>query len=176
MIGVDLTAVKACCAAAYGNDAAALLLGESYHPGGLTLTRRLAGLLDMQAGWRVVDVACGPGTTARLLAAEYAVSVDGVDLNPTQVDVPGARVHRGDAERIPLPDASFDVVVCECAFCTFPDKNRAVAEAARLLRPGGRFGLTDVTVAGPLPGELRGLAAWVACIAVARPLEECRVA
>jgi arsenite methyltransferase len=63
-------------------------------------------------------------------------------------------------------------VVCECAFCTFPNKNRAVAEVARLLRLGGRFGPTDVTVAGPLPGELRGLAASVACIADGRPLEE----
>jgi hypothetical protein len=63
-------------------------------------------------------------------------------------------------------------VVCECGFCTFPDKNRAADEFTRLLRPGGRLGLTDVTVAGPLPSELHGLAAWVACIVDARGLEE----
>lgn len=172
MTGVDPSAVKACCAAAYGNDAVALLLGESYHPGGLALTRRMADLLGVQAGWRVVDVACGPGSTAQLLAAEYGADVDGVDLNPSTVGVPRVRVHRGDAERIPLPDDGFDAVICECAFCTFPDKNRAAAEFARLLRPGGRLGLTDVTVVGALPGELTGLTAWVACIADARPLEE----
>lgn len=172
MTGVDPTAVKACCAATYGNDAAALLLGESYHPGGLGLTRRLADLVGVQPGWRVVDVACGRGTTARLLAADYGATVDAVDLNPSALDFPGVRVHAGDAERIPLPDGRFDAVVCECAFCTFPDKNRAAAEFARLLRPGGRLGLTDVTVAEPLPAELRGLAAWVACIADARPLDE----
>jgi ubiquinone/menaquinone biosynthesis C-methylase UbiE len=172
MTAFDPNAVKACCAAAYGKDAVALLLGDSYHPGGLTLTRRLADLLDIQAGCRVVDVACGPGTTARLLAAEYGAEVDGVDLNPSAVDVPGVRIHRGDAERIPLPNAVFDVVVCECAFCTFPDKSRAAAEFARLLRPGGRVGITDVTVAGELPDELHDLAAWVACIADARSLKE----
>jgi len=175
--------VKACCAAAYSREAVALLLGESYHPGGLTLTRRLASALDLRRGWRVVDVASGPGTTARLLAAEYAVTVDGVELGePTierarsatdQAGLSGSvRFHRGDAERLPLPDATADAVVCECAFCTFPDKATAAAEFARVLRPGGRAGITDVTVEDGLPEELRDLAAWVACIADARPVAQ----
>jgi SAM-dependent methyltransferase len=63
----------------------------------------------------------------------------------------------------------FDAVICECAFCTFPDKPAAAREFARLLPPGGRLGLTDVTVEGPLPEELRGLTARVAWIADARP-------
>ncbi|MFD0802959.1 methyltransferase type 11, partial [Streptomonospora algeriensis] len=58
---------KSCCAAAYGTDAAALLLGEAYHPGGLALTRDLAAGLALRAGDRVLDAACGPGATARLL-------------------------------------------------------------------------------------------------------------
>lgn len=58
--------------------------------------------------------------------------------------------------------------MCECAFCTFPDKLTAAAEFARVLRPGGRLGLTDV-VADPdrLPAALTSLVAWVACIAAA---------
>jgi ubiquinone/menaquinone biosynthesis C-methylase UbiE len=167
---VDAATVRACCAAAYGHDAVALLLGESYHPGGLALTRRIADQIGLRPGHRVADVACGPGTTARLLAAEYQARVDGVDLNPSTVDAPGIRFHTGDAEQIPLPGMRFDAVVCECAFCTFSDKPAAAREFARLLRPGGRLGLTDVTVEGSLPGELRGLTAWVACIADARPL------
>jgi SAM-dependent methyltransferase len=175
--------VKACCAAAYSRDAVALVLGESYHPGGLALTRRLAGALGLRPGSRVVDVASGPGATARLLAAEYAVTVDGVELGEPAVerarsaaDAAGlsgrVRFHRGDAERLPLPDAIADAVVCECAFCTFPDKATAAAEFARVLRPGGRAGITDVTVEDGLPGELRTLAAWVACIAGARPVAQ----
>ena len=170
--------VKACCAAAYGQDAVALVLGESYHPGGLALTRRLADALGLRPGLRVVDVASGPGTTARLLAGEYGVTVDGVDLGETTVSRaaaettgPAVRFHVGDAERLPLPDGIADAVVCECAFCTFPDKATAAAEFARVLRPGGRVGITDVVVAEQgLPPELTTLTAWVACIADARPL------
>jgi hypothetical protein len=176
--------IKACCAASYGNDAVALVLGESYHPGGLALTRRLADRLRLCAGQQVADIASGPGATARLLAAEFDVSVDGVDLGQSTVEYSRAataeaglgtkvRFHLGDAEGIPLLKSTFDAVVCECAFCTFPDKATAAAEFARILRPGGRVGITDVTLAeAGLPEELRTVAAWVACIADARPLAE----
>ena len=80
--------------------------------------------------------------------------------------------HRGDAEQLPFPAASFDAVVCECAFCIFPGKPAAASEIARVLRPGGRVGITDVTIAlGGLPGDLAGLAGWVACLADARPAD-----
>lgn len=172
--------VKACCATAYSSELVALLLGEAYHPGGLALTRRLADRLTLRPWQAVLDVASGPGTTARLLATEYGVRATGIDLSPANVDraaaaaaadLPGVRFQVGDAERLPLPDASVDAVVCECAFCTFPDKPTAAAELARVLRPGGRVGLTDVTAEpGWLPAELTSLAAWVDCIADARPL------
>jgi hypothetical protein len=174
--------IKSCCAAAYSQDAVALVLSECYHPGGLALTRRLCGFLGLSPGARVVDVAAGPGATARLLAGEYRVEVDGVDLSNASVERACAaaadaglsartRFHLGDAEHPPLPDAAFDALVCECAFCTFPDKRRAAEEFARLLRPGARVGITDVTIAETgLPEELTTLAAWVACIADARSL------
>jgi arsenite methyltransferase len=165
-----LATIKACCAAAYGSDAVAVLLGETHRPGGLALTRRLARRLGLRPGDRVADIASGTGATARLLAGDYGVRVDAVDLRPSTVDCPGVHVHVGDAEQIPLPDSAFDAVVCECAFCTFPDKPAAAAELARLLRPGGQLGLTDVTVTHHgLPAELTGPQAWVACIADARP-------
>ena len=129
--------------------------------------------LELRPGDRVADIAAGPGTTARLLAAEYGVSVDAVDLRPSPVADALVNVHVGDAEQIPLPDKALDAVICECAFCTFPDKPAAAAQFARLLRPGGQVGITDVTVsARGLPRELTGLQAWVACIADARPLHD----
>jgi arsenite methyltransferase len=176
--------VKACCANTYQRDAVALILGESYHPGGLQLTRRLAEAMGLRPGQRVLDVASGPGATAFLLAREYGVSVEGVDLGEESVARANAqaaelglgeavRFHVGDAERLPLENASVDALVCECALCTFPDKEAAVAEMARVLRPGGRVGITDVALdSSRLHAELKTLAGWVACLADARPLEE----
>jgi hypothetical protein len=175
---------KACCAAAYGSDVVTLLLGDSYHPGGLALTRRLADQLGLRHGDRVLDVASGRGTTALLLTGEYDADVTGVDLSPANIahasdaarlaglaDLNRFRV--GDAEQLPVDSADFDAVVCECAFCTFPDKATAAAELARVLRPGGRLGITDVTVDPTrLPPELSSLSAWIACVAAARPLRD----
>ena len=175
--------VKACCAGAYSSDVAALLLGDSYHPGGTALTRRLAGALALSPGDRVLDVASGRGTTALLLSAGYQVRADGVDYSPASVAsareaaaVAGlgdrAVFTAGDAEQLPYPDGAFDAVICECALCTFPGPEQAAAEFARVLRPGGLVGIADV-ISDPerLPAELTGLAGRIACIAGARPLD-----
>jgi arsenite methyltransferase len=183
-VAADAEDVKVCCAAAYQHDAVALILGESYHPGGLDLTRRVARAIELRPGERVLDLASGPGTTALLFASEFGVEVDGIDLGDLTVAKANAtaaseglgervRFHLGDAERIPLPDASVDAVVCECAFCTFPDKKTAAAEMARVLKPGGRVGITDVALdPARLGAELQTLAGWVACLADARPVAE----
>lgn len=182
--GSDAGAVKACCTQAYSSDLVALLLGDSHHPGGLDLTRRLANALALVPGQHVLDVASGRGSTALLLAREYHLDVDGVDLADSNVALAGGaadaagvadrvRFHAADAERLPFVDAAFDAAVCECAFCTFPDKSTAARELARVLRPGGRLGLTDVTAdRAALPVELTTLGAWVACVADARPVDE----
>jgi hypothetical protein len=182
----DPATVKACCATAYGLDLVGLFLGESYHPGGIPLTRRLADAIDLRPGERVLDVAAGIGTTALVLAAERDVDVTGIDLGAGQVArarrraaAAGldrrARFEVGDAERLPVDDAGFDATVCECAFCTFPDKQSAAAELARALRPGGRVGITDVWLdPARLEPELQGLAGRVACLADARPIDEVR--
>jgi SAM-dependent methyltransferase len=181
---VDASTIKSCCAAAYGVDLVAMFLGESYHPGGIDLTRQLADVLCLRPSERVIDVASGIGTTASLLAAEYDVEVLGVDLGPAQVATARARASSrgldtrvcfevGDAEQLPVSDASFDVAVCECALCTFPDKATAARELARVVRPRGRIGITDVWLqAERLDPDLAGLAGRVACLADARPIHE----
>ncbi len=180
----DPEAIKACCATAYGFDLVALVLGDSYHPGGPALTRRLADTLGLQPGEQVLDVASGIGTTALMLAADPGVEVVGVDLGEHQIARARARAidaglsararfEIGDAERLPVDDATFDAIVCECAFCTFPDKDTAAAELARALRSGGRLGITDVWLdPSRLDPDLRGLAGRVACLADARPIDE----
>jgi len=179
-----VTDVKACCAAAYDSDVVELVLGTSYHPGGLALTRRLAQLAELRPGQRLLDVACGQGTSALLLAREHGLIVDGVDLGEESLQraraaaeqaglTDRARFSTGDAERLPFDDSTFDAVLSECAFCTLPDKPPAAAAFGRVLRPGGRVAISDVTVAaGALPQNLRDLAGWIACLADARPLEE----
>ncbi|KZM74663.1 class I SAM-dependent methyltransferase [Nocardia terpenica] len=182
MTGPDPADIKTCCVQAYERDAVALLLGDSYHPGGARLTRRLADRLALRPGQRVLDIACGPGATAVLLAAEYGVEVEGIDLAApilaraeAAVEAAGltgrVRFQHADSEATPFAAGVFDAVVCECALCLFPDKPRAASEFARVLRPGGRLGITDVTVADSgLPAELTDLAAHIACIADARPV------
>ena len=173
--------VKSCCADLYGSDWARLLLGDSFHPGGTRLTDRLAELLDIGSGTRVLDVAAGRGTSAIHLAARHGCVVVGVDLSAANVAAAteGAwsagvgdlvTFQQGDAESLDVPEGSFDAVICECAFCTFPDKPAAARAIARALRAGGRVGMSDRTRNGALPSELEGLLAWVACIADAQPV------
>jgi arsenite methyltransferase len=175
--------LKTCCATLYASDWAQLLLGDSFHPGGLALTERLGTLLGLVSGQRVLDVAAGRGTSAIFLAQRFGCAVVGVEYGGTAVAEANAlaaeagladrvRFEQGDAEQIPFAAGAFDAVICECAFCTFPDKRAAAAEFARVLRRGGRVVLSDLTRTGALPAELEGLLAWITCIADARPLDE----
>ena len=179
----DASELKTCCAAAYQSDWARLLLGDSFHPGGLALTERLGGLLGLGPGQRVLDVAAGQGASAIFLAQRFGCAVVGVDYggdSMRKATEAAARAgmadlvsfEQGDAERLSFADGVFDALICECAFCTFPDKRAAASEFRRVLRPGGQVGLSDLTRAGAVPPDLQGLLAWIACIAAAQPLDE----
>lgn len=179
----DPVEVKVCCAATYGSDAMAVLLGDSYHPGGVALTTRLLDAVSVTRGHTLLDVASGRGTSTLLAATTYGAAATGIDLSEENVTAATRRAREtdidprpdfrlGDAESLPVSDNSFDVVICECALCTFPDKSAAVHQIARVLRPGGRVGITDITADQErLPNQLRGLAATIACVADARPAE-----
>jgi arsenite methyltransferase len=171
---------KGCCARLYESDAVRWLLDEQLHPGGERLTRRLAQLAGVGRGQRVLDVACGSGVSALLLVRELHCVAVGVDLGARAIEqatqaARAAGLERrasfllGDAEKLPVADEGFDVVLSECALCTFPDKQRAVAEMARVVRRGGMIAIADVTAdLDALPSPLRSAAARVACVADAR--------
>ena len=175
--------VKQCCAAFYGSDLARTLLGDSFHPGGTSLTFRLGTLLQLNRDSVVLDVASGRGTSAFHLAKSFGSRVVGVDLSEENVRMSTEEAARldlseqvrfqlGDAERLPFDADMFDAIICECAFCTFPSKPIAAAEFLRVLKPGGRVGLSDLTRAKePLP-ELEGLLSWIACIGDALPVDQ----
>jgi len=173
--------VKECCARLYESDFAKMLLGDCFHPGGVKLTERLGTLLGLTPQSRVLDIASGKGTSALFLAERFGCEIVGIDYSAQNVEQASAAaaakgMHRvsfqiGDAERLPVADSSFDAIICECAFCTFPDKPTAANEFSRVLRSGGGIGLSDLTRGSVLPKELDGLLAWIACIGDAQPVD-----
>ena len=176
--------IKACCAAVYSSEAVHWLLGDALHPGGHELTEHLAGALDVRPGNLVLDVGSGLGTSALTLARATGCAVVGVDLSAANVErargraaeaglAAQVRFLQGDAESLPLDDASVDGVVSECSLCLVPDKPAAAREIARVLRSGARVAISDVTAQPTrLPPPLRTLSAWTACLADARPPAE----
>ncbi|HEY1351297.1 MAG TPA: methyltransferase domain-containing protein [Ktedonobacteraceae bacterium] len=175
--------IKACCATAYQSEAARLLLGDAFHPGASRLTEHLGALLALGPGQRVLDVASGQGSSALVLARRFGCQVLGIEygaeavLRASEEAAAAGYAHlvtfqQGDAECLPISDGAFDALICECAFCTFPNKAAAAAEFERVLKPGGRLGLSDLTRTGTLPEALRGLLAWIACLADAQPLHD----
>ncbi len=122
---------------------------------------------------RVLELAAGTGiATARIVRALPEAAVTATDLNPPMVEwarerVPGATWQQADAQQLPFPDESFDVVVCQFGAMFFPDKPAAFAEAARVLRPGGTlmFSVWDVVTASPFP------TAMVQSLAVVLPVD-----
>ena len=182
MTGSAAEEVKSCCARLYETDLVRTLLGESFHPGGLRLTTRIGQLLGLSPSSRLLDVASGKGDSALHLAETFGCEVVGIDYSSANVSYANkAALERGisgrvtfqqaDAERLPFADGTFDGVLCECAYCTFPDKRGAASEFHRVLGPNGRVGMSDIVRAELIPPDLDTLLAWVACIADAQPAE-----
>ena len=122
---------------------ALLSLGQDAH------WRRVTALAARPAGTRALDVAAGPGNVAAELVARGAHEVVALDLSLNMLAEGASRGHEhirwvcGDAQRLPLPDASFDVVTISFGLRNVPDPGRALAEFARVLRPGGRVVLCE---------------------------------
>jgi arsenite methyltransferase len=91
--------------------------------------------------------------------------------NQAEAGIQNVEFLKGEIESIPLPDASVDVIISNCVINLSGDKRRVLAEAFRVLKPGGRFAVSDVVVRGEVPASVRqSMELWVGCIAGA--LEE----
>ncbi len=174
---------KHCCAILYEMPLTTLLLGNSFHPGGNQLTRQLAEQAFVGPGSQVLDIACGQGNSARLLADEFGATITGVDYSASLLDTAqqltqaAGLTHRVkflqvDVQHLPCSDQQFDVVFCECALCTFADAPQVLAEIFRVLKPGGRLALSDVTINAPIPGNLQSVLGQALCIAGAHSNNE----
>lgn len=156
--------LKACCADLWAHPGIRLLSGDTLRPGGLDLTRRALDRLALPPATRVLDVGCGPGATLDEMARRGLRPV-GVDYSPALAAEAASHAPApvGDAEGLPFRDGAFGAVFVECVLSAVPDKGRAVAEAARVLSPGGAVVLSDVILSGPLPEPLDSLLGWIAC-------------
>lgn len=134
------------------------------HYGGVAATDELARGAQIRRGTRVADFCAGLGGTVRYLAYKYGANVTGIELTPARVL--GAQeltkrvglqevacVLEGNVLETPLADASMDAVVSQEAFCHVPNLKRAMSEAFRILRRGGRLAFTDWVANQPLDAD-----------------------
>jgi SAM-dependent methyltransferase len=140
-------------------------------------------LAELHAGETVLDLGSGGGIDVLLSARRVGPTgkVYGLDMtdemlalareNQRKSGVENVEFLKGEIENIPLPDASVDVIISNCVINLSGDKARVLAEAFRVLKPGGRFAVSDVVVRGEIPQEVRrSMELWVGCVAGA--LEE----
>lgn len=102
--------------------------------------------VDAQPGGRLLDACCGPGYGAGTAAARGVKAV-GIDIAPAMIDearrrFPDAEFRVGDAEALDFPDACFDAAICAFGLLHLPDSESAIAEAFRVLKPGGLYSFT----------------------------------
>lgn len=140
-------------------------------------------LAELEEGEVVLDLGSGGGIDVLLSARRVAPTGKAYGLDMTDEMLELARKNaqeagatnveflKGDIERIPLPDESVDVIISNCVINLAADKEKVIREAFRVLKPGGRFAVSDVVVRGDVPSEVRrSMELWVGCVAGA--LEE----
>ena len=135
-------------------------------------------LAELRASEIVLDLGSGGGIDVLLSAKRVGPTgkAYGLDMtdemlalareNQRKAGVLNAEFLKGEIEHIPLPDASIDVIISNCVINLSADKDRVFAEAFRVLKPGGRFAVSDVVVRGDVPVEIRrSIELWVGCVA-----------
>ncbi|MEO7997350.1 MAG: arsenite methyltransferase [Gemmatimonadaceae bacterium] len=140
-------------------------------------------LAELKAGDVVLDLGSGGGIDVLLSARRVGTTgkAYGLDMtddmltlarrNAEEAGVTNVEFLKGQIEHIPLPDASVDVIISNCVINLSGDKQQVLSEAFRVLKPGGRFAVSDVVVKGEVPVAVRrSMELWVGCVAGA--LEE----
>lgn len=142
-------------------------------------------LAELHEGETVLDLGSGGGIDVLLSARRvgptgHAYGVDMLDemlqlaeRNKAQAGVENVTFLKGSIENVPLPDNSVDVIISNCVINLAVEKGPVLQEAFRVLKPGGRFAISDVVTQGPLPAALKkNMEMWVGCVAGALDQEE----
>ncbi len=142
-------------------------------------------LAELHAGETVLDLGSGGGIDVLLSAKRVGPTghVFGLDMtdemlalaeeNKRKSGLPNVHFLKGEIEAIPLPANSVDVIISNCVINLSADKDRVLKEAFRVLKPGGRFAVSDVIVRGQMPASIRrSMELWVGCVAGALSDEE----
>ena len=145
-------------------------------------------LAELRAGETVPDLGSGGGIDVLLSARRVGPSgkAYGLDMtddmlalareNQRKAGAENVKFLKGEIEHIPLPDNSVDVIISNCVINLSADKERVLREAFRVLKPGGRFAVSDVVTRGAIPAQLRrDMLLWVGCIAGALDENEYRM-
>jgi SAM-dependent methyltransferase len=135
-------------------------------------------LAELKPGDTVLDLGSGGGIDVLLSARRVGPSgkAYGLDMtdemlalaeeNKRESGLPNVEFLKGEIENIPLPDSSVDVIISNCVINLSGDKSRVLKEAFRVLKPGGRFAVSDVVVRGEVPPEIRkNMELWIGCVA-----------
>lgn len=144
-------------------------------------------LAKLQPGEVVLDLGSGGGIDVILSAKRVGPTgkAYGLDMtdemlalaheNQKKAGVENVEFLKGEIENVPLPDNTVDVIISNCVINLSGDKDRVLAEAFRVLKPGGRFAVSDVVVRGEVPADIRkSIELWVGCIAGALKESEYR--
>jgi SAM-dependent methyltransferase len=135
-------------------------------------------MIDLQPGQTVLDLGSGGGIDVLLSAKRVGPTgkVYGLDMtddmlalareNQRKAGATNVEFLKGSIESVPLPDNTVDVIISNCVINLSADKDAVLREACRVLKPGGRFAVSDVVVRGEVPAEVRrSMELWVGCIA-----------
>jgi ubiquinone/menaquinone biosynthesis C-methylase UbiE len=135
-------------------------------------------LAELKPGETVLDLGSGGGIDVLLSARRVGLTgkAYGLDMtdemlalaeeNKRKSGLTNVEFLKGEIENIPLPDSSVDVIISNCVINLSGDKPRVLKEAFRVLKPGGRFAVSDVVVRGEVPADIRkNMELWIGCVA-----------